>query len=253
MHLVAAGRAEGALPVAPRAWTWGSGNRFGQAAILSIAGHAVLFGFLSLTRVSPAGESSGVVELQIMENHEVQPVRAEMAQGRATAPEARKRHAARVRAKVEHDVEAPSRQGAPPQAAPMVGMSPRSTTAAGTFAVAVGDTLFGPMPRVARDGSGSGPAVAPAPVVRAPPKVKTAPRIPYPQEAALRGVQGSVVMRVAIDASGRVTSVGLIEGAGGGLDEAAMAAMRAFRFEPATEDGKPVASEIRYTYRFALK
>ena len=40
---------------------------------------------------------------------------------------------------------------------------------------------------------------------------------------------------------------------GHGFDEAATAAMSAFRFEPTTKDGVPIPSKVLYVYRFLLK
>lgn len=79
-------------------------------------------------------------------------------------------------------------------------------------------------------------------------------RVDYPTEAKKNGIQGVVVMDILIDDSGRVRDVALIEGPGYGMNEAALSAVRGFRFHPATsQEGKPVAVRIRYGYRFVLE
>jgi len=79
-------------------------------------------------------------------------------------------------------------------------------------------------------------------------------RVDYPTEAKKKGIEGVVVMDLLIDDNGRVRDVVFIEGPGNGMNEAALSAVRGFRFHPATsEEGKPVAVRIRYGYRFVLE
>ncbi|MFO7181715.1 MAG: TonB family protein, partial [Pseudomonadota bacterium] len=68
----------------------------------------------------------------------------------------------------------------------------------------------------------------------------------YPEEG--RGA-ATVVVELTIDASGTVTDAQLIEGESP-FAEAALAAVRAFRFEPARRAGRPVPVRIRYTLHF---
>lgn len=78
-------------------------------------------------------------------------------------------------------------------------------------------------------------------------------RIPYPTDAKAKGLAGAVVMSLLIDDAGRVREAKLVRGAGGGLDEAALAAVRGLRFRPAKVGEKPVAVRIQYTHRFVLE
>lgn len=78
-------------------------------------------------------------------------------------------------------------------------------------------------------------------------------RIPYPEAARRQGVEGAVVFNLLIDASGVVREAALLEGPGFGLNEAALGAIRSFKFLPAEVEGKPVAVKIRYAYRFVLE
>lgn len=72
----------------------------------------------------------------------------------------------------------------------------------------------------------------------------------YPAEALQAGREGSVVLRLTIDATGGVTEAQVIESLGFGLDEAASAAALKFRFAPAHHAGAAVASRILYRYEF---
>jgi protein TonB len=85
------------------------------------------------------------------------------------------------------------------------------------------------------------------------PQLLSEVRIPYPDEARKKGVQGAVTMDLLIDANGKVRQVELVGGPGAGLNEAAFQAIQQFRFKPAEVDGRPVAVRIRYAYRFVLE
>ena len=78
-------------------------------------------------------------------------------------------------------------------------------------------------------------------------------RIPYPEEAKKAGIEGPVVLELLIDNQGSVRSVTLIKGPGFGLNEAALAALKNFKFRPAMMKEQSVAVKIKYTYRFVLE
>jgi protein TonB len=89
------------------------------------------------------------------------------------------------------------------------------------------------------------------------PQVLEEIRIPYPPEAKKNGVSGAVITELLIDKTGKVRQIQLIQGLGFGCDEAAIEALKRFRFRPAEvlgADGNPekVAVKIRYAYRFVL-
>jgi protein TonB len=44
----------------------------------------------------------------------------------------------------------------------------------------------------------------------------------------------------------------VLSGPGYGLEEAALAAIKKFRFRPAVKNGERVSTEIKYTYTFEL-
>lgn len=85
------------------------------------------------------------------------------------------------------------------------------------------------------------------------PRLRDEVRIPYPPDAKKAKIQGAVMMELLIDAAGSVREVKLLQGPGAGLNEAALQAVKGFRFEPALIQDKPVAVRIRYAYRFVLE
>jgi protein TonB len=105
---------------------------------------------------------------------------------------------------------------------------------------------------------------APAPAVAAAAAAPIAPpnlpggmaeRCPpkYPRAALRDGIQGRVVMRVRVSADGRPLIAEIAVSSGSALlDEAALAALRACRFTPAMQDGRPVAFTYEVPYRFRI-
>ena len=74
----------------------------------------------------------------------------------------------------------------------------------------------------------------------------------YPKQALQAGIEGTVVLRVAVTKKGNVHSARVLKGLGHGLDQAAIAAIKEFRFEPAIADGKEVDSIIVYKISFVI-
>jgi protein TonB len=74
-----------------------------------------------------------------------------------------------------------------------------------------------------------------------------------PRAAREMGREGTVVLRLAIDAQGRLEAVEVAESAGFGFDEAAIEAVRASAFRPAVRDGRPVESLALLPVKFVLK
>jgi len=62
----------------------------------------------------------------------------------------------------------------------------------------------------------------------------------YTTEARQLKIQGDVVLRVTITASGQMLVHSVIRGLGHGLDEAAMRSAPTYKFQPATKNGQPV-------------
>lgn len=96
-------------------------------------------------------------------------------------------------------------------------------------------------------------APPPKPVKLTMPKLVTYAAPIYPPEAQAAGVQGEVGLKLDIDATGKVTKAEVVQPAGHGFDEAALAAAPNLVFEPAKRpDGTPVPSRILYKYTFTL-
>lgn len=90
--------------------------------------------------------------------------------------------------------------------------------------------------------------------IDAPPVPKRNIRPEYPKGARRRGEQGDVVMEIAIDESGTVTSVRVLSSSGSAeLDEAAVKAVKSAGFVPARSGRENVASTARLTLTFRLK
>lgn len=94
---------------------------------------------------------------------------------------------------------------------------------------------------------------APARAALEPPVLRDFVQASYPPDAEKRGLEAVVILSLDIDASGRVIAATVIDPAGNGFDEAALAAARAFVFSPARRGGTPIPSRITYRYTFSLK
>jgi TonB family protein len=82
--------------------------------------------------------------------------------------------------------------------------------------------------------------------------IASAPLV-YPPRARAAEVEASVALEIVVDTGGRVTGARLLVPAGYGLDEAALAAVRAYRFSPAQRFGKPVRVRMRWSVLFRLR
>jgi TonB family protein len=77
----------------------------------------------------------------------------------------------------------------------------------------------------------------------------------YTREAIQAGIQGAVYMDVVITETGDVADVTVSRSLDTeyGLDQAAMAAARQWKFKPGHKDGKAVAVQVEIEMRFRLK
>jgi TonB family protein len=78
------------------------------------------------------------------------------------------------------------------------------------------------------------------------------PEPEYSTEARKAMLQGTVVLEVVVDVSGKTRNIKLLRSLGLGLDEEAMKAVEKWRFKPAMKDGKPVAVIINAFVGFHL-
>ena len=145
-------------------------------------------------------------------------------------------------------------------AAAVFGVTPESVTQGeSAVAVPVGNTLMTKDRTPAK--------VAPVPLPPAPDPNAFAPvednlisqpaammnefKADYPPEARRLGIEGRVILRVAIDRKGNVRWTRVIRSAGHGMDEAAMQALAKSKFRPArTVDGRIVDQIITWKYDF---
>lgn len=107
----------------------------------------------------------------------------------------------------------------------------------------------------AAEGANAAPDVAQdsTPDAVLPPAVLEAAQAVYPPDAERLGLNAVVGLSIVIDASGEVSDARVLEAQGHGFDEAALSAIRRFRFSPATRGGEPIAVRIRYDYVFELE
>jgi TonB family protein len=73
----------------------------------------------------------------------------------------------------------------------------------------------------------------------------------YPPEALADGKEGTVQLEFVIDEEGRVKNPRVLESVPG-LDEAAMATIKKWRFAPARRNGKPVSATARSGVAFRI-
>jgi protein TonB len=220
---------------------------------VSLAVHAAILTWLSLTP-APVVPPKRTTELVVVEVQRppppprVEPAKPEPVQ--VTRPPPRRLAFRRSEPPPPNEPPPPEAKAEPPPV--VVGLTLRSTTTAGTFDAPVGNTLAGKAPDKAVDPSSVRPSPVPLYELDSQPTVIGEVRIPYPEDARSRGIEGTVVLSVLVDEAGSVRTVKILSGPGGGLDQAAAKAVERIRFRPATRKGQPVAAQITYRYTFLL-
>ena len=84
------------------------------------------------------------------------------------------------------------------------------------------------------------------------PQVLFKPAPTYSEAARVAKYQGTVLLQILIDESGRVADIKVIRPLGLGLDEEAIKAVLLWRFRPATKNGIPVAKWVVVEVNFRL-
>lgn len=74
----------------------------------------------------------------------------------------------------------------------------------------------------------------------------------YPFMARKLGKEGKVVLRLALDAQGRLQEIDVVEANGFGFAEAACSAIRKSTFAPASQNSRAMPSRVLVTIRFVL-
>lgn len=77
-----------------------------------------------------------------------------------------------------------------------------------------------------------------------------APTPRYTEEARRARIQGVVILETIIDDEGNVERIRILKGLPDGLDQSAMETVHTWKFEPATQDGRPVAVFYHLTVNF---
>jgi len=73
-----------------------------------------------------------------------------------------------------------------------------------------------------------------------PPTVQSRVAVQYTDAARQAKIQGGIVLRAVVRKDGTVDSVQVLQGLGYGLDEAAVSAVRQWKFSPATQNGEAI-------------
>lgn len=108
---------------------------------------------------------------------------------------------------------------------------------------------IGSLPRGAGAGSGSGGGAG-----YQPPRYRVCPAPPYPIAARAQRLEGAALLLVAVDDAGRPVRVTLRRSTGSAiLDEAAVRAVWAWRFEPARAGGQTIAASVEVPVRFRYR
>jgi TonB family protein len=80
----------------------------------------------------------------------------------------------------------------------------------------------------------------------------TAPPL-YSDEGRTRAVEGTVLVAVRVGVDGRLSNLHVVKGLGFGLDENALLAVREWKFRPALQNGKPLATTTEVNVEFSLR
>lgn len=99
-------------------------------------------------------------------------------------------------------------------------------------------------------GIGSGPAHASGAGVSAPVLVSSPPPA-YPKTGS--EVKGIEELTILVTSSGDVDDIRVVKSLGPAFDEAAVAAVKQWKYKPATQDGKPVAQRLLIKIKFPLE
>jgi protein TonB len=150
------------------------------------------------------------------------------------------------------DLIAPPAPAAPPPAAPKIVKPPPTLVTSAPTPAPAPPAFIAPAPPVEpAPPAVEAPAAPPFPPAPAPPsrsipatavQYLDPPAPAYPAMSRRLGESGQVLVRVEIDPHGRASQVRLLRSSGHSrLDESALAAVRAARFKPYTENGVPFA------------
>jgi periplasmic protein TonB len=130
----------------------------------------------------------------------------------------------------------------------------------GGLAVRVGNTSTpgfdadpGPEALTGFEGGGAGGGAGQVVVaVDQPPKLLRAYQPLYPPSLLSQGIEGRVLLRVDVSATGRATGSMVVAGIHPELDQLAQRALKRCRWQPARREGKRVPSTTQVSFRFQI-
>ena len=96
------------------------------------------------------------------------------------------------------------------------------------------------------------PKPQPAAAALEPVEITSKPNPVYTEEARRLHIQGEVILRVVFRASGQIQVLGVNQGLGHGLDEAAIRAAQEIQFKPARRNGQPTDTTATLQIVFQL-
>lgn len=133
----------------------------------------------------------------------------------------------------------------------VVGLNLESTVPGGGPSFGVGNTRMGESSRIAADPGGvagqSGAQLVP------PRRTREVPP-DYPPALRAQSIEGDVVLKVDVDATGHVSGVTIVSASPHlAFNDAAVVAAKSSAYAPAMVNGAPVANTIQFTVRFRLK
>ena len=139
----------------------------------------------------------------------------------------------------------------PPQPPPTQGSaSPGSSPGMEPLAGATGQ---GTLTLNRHEGAGNGPLSGNVDV-DAKPRITKRAKVEYPEAARRKKLTGQVVVRFHLDENGTISRLAVTQAEPAGIfDEAAVAAVKKWKFSPATKDGKPVPYWVELPIHFSLK
>ena len=86
-----------------------------------------------------------------------------------------------------------------------------------------------------------------------PPRLLREVKADYSEDARRANVEGEVILEIVVRRDGSVSDVRLLNGLTGGLNERAIAAVRQWRFAPATRLGQAVDVVVEVAVEFKLR
>ena len=150
--------------------------------------------------------------------------------------------------------------------APAAAVAEAAPAALPTFSIPSGAGLVATSGRVSATGTGSGgdatvvagasgsdDVVVPASGVHVAAKLVSSVVAVYPAAARSDDVEGDVGVEFVVDRSGRVIEARVARAAGHGFDDAALTAIRRYRFSPAQRDGHAVRVRMPWSVQFRLR